>query len=112
MLPIKRFSYIFIGLFAIWLSSCNFSLAADVTPPPGYQPPAETQAQAEATSGPLFPIVPPDPLKGQAIYVEKCAPCHGVTGLGDGPRAKELPNPVEADQQAGIGPPSLACGMV
>ena len=95
MLPFKRFHCLLFGLLAIWLSGCNFSLAADVTPPPGYQPPAETQAQAEATSGPLYPIIPPDPQKGQAIYLEDCAPCHGETGKGDGPRASELPNPVE-----------------
>ncbi len=103
MFPFKRI-HLFLFLFiALWLSGCNFSLAADVTPPPGYQPQPETQAQAEATSGPLYPLVPPDPLKGQEIYSEKCAPCHGVSGQGDGPRANELPNPIEP-----IGKPELS----
>ena len=96
--------YLYVFIFvAIGLSGCNFSLAADVTPPPGYQPQPETQAQAEATSGPIYPLISPDPVKGQAIFAEKCAPCHGETGLGDGPRSNELPNPIEP-----IGKPELS----
>ena len=82
--------------FALILSACNFSLAADLTPPPGYQPPAEQISPVEATSGPLFPLLPPDPSQGEAIYVEKCAPCHGAAGLGDGSRSGQLANPVPA----------------
>jgi mono/diheme cytochrome c family protein len=103
MFSYKRIHFFLLMFIAIWLSGCNFSLAADVTPPPGYQPQPATQEQAVATSGPLYPLVPPDPVKGQAIYVEKCAPCHGDTGLGDGPRSNELPNPIEP-----IGKPELA----
>jgi mono/diheme cytochrome c family protein len=103
MFPIKRI-HLFLSVFIIvWLSGCNFSLASDVTPPPGYQPQPATQDQVEATSGPLYPLVPPDPVKGEAIYTEKCAPCHGTSGLGDGPRANELPNPIQP-----IGKPELA----
>lgn len=47
-----------------------------------------------ATSGPIFPLVPPDPAAGGEIYAEKCAPCHGERGLGDGSNAANLPNPV------------------
>lgn len=103
MFPIKRIHLLILVSIAIWLSGCNFSLAADVTPPPGYQPQPATPEQVDPTSGPLYPVVPPDPVKGQAIYVEKCAPCHGDTGLGDGPRSNELPNPIEP-----IGTPELA----
>jgi len=39
-------------------------------------------------------MVPPRPANGASPYTEKCAPCHGVNGQGDGPRAAELPNPV------------------
>jgi LPXTG-motif cell wall-anchored protein len=99
----KRIHLVLLVSIAVWLSGCNFSLAADVTPPPGYQPPLTTQDSAEATSGPLYPLIPPDPVKGQAIYVENCAPCHGAAGLGDGPRANELPNPIQP-----IGKPELA----
>ncbi len=76
---------------AFFLTACNVSLAEDITPPPGYQPPAG-QAQPVAVSGPVFPPVPPDPANGQPIYAEKCAPCHGELGLGDGPQGNELPN--------------------
>ncbi len=81
------------------LSAC--SLAADVTPPPGYQPP--TPESQPVSAGPVSPQLPPDPAQGAAIYTEKCAPCHGETGLGDGPQASKLSNPVAA-----IGSPSLA----
>lgn len=86
-------SIIFLVL-AVLLAGCNFSLAADVTPPPGYQPPAPVQSTAPALTGPVFPVVPPNPANGALIYVEKCAPCHGESGLGDGPNADSLPNPV------------------
>ncbi len=78
------------------LSACSFSLAEDVTPPPNYQAPAVAQTQPAPVAGPLYPFVAPDPTLGAAIYTEKCAPCHGATGLGDGPRASQLPNPVAA----------------
>ncbi len=81
-------------LCAFALSACSFTLAADVTPPPGYREPEVVEAPAQATSGPMFPLVPPDPTQGEAIFADKCAPCHGATGLGDGPQASQLPNPV------------------
>lgn len=87
----KRFT---IPLLAVLLAACKFSLAADVTPPPGYQPPPEAIEPVEVTSGPVYPLVAPDPERGRAIYSEKCSPCHGESGLGDGPRAAQLPNPV------------------
>lgn len=92
------FPFLLLGLL---LSGCNMSLAADVTPPPGYQSPPP--ATAAATTGPMFPVVPPDPAQGAAIYAEKCAPCHGVGGMGDGPNAAGLPNPVSA-----LGRPEVA----
>ncbi len=78
------------------LSACSFSLAEDVTPPPNYQAPAIAQTQPAPVAGPLYPFVAPDPAAGEPIFAEKCAPCHGTTGLGDGPRAAQLPNPVAA----------------
>ena len=88
---------IFIFAFAILITGCNFSLAADITPPPGAQAPAvESQAQTESAPNQLFPLVAPDPQAGAATYVEKCAPCHGPSGLGNGERAADLPNPVAA----------------
>ncbi|MBL8077410.1 MAG: cytochrome c [Anaerolineales bacterium] len=76
---------------AILLAACNFTLAADVTPPPGYVTPTPI-----ATLGPLFPASAPDTSNGEAIYAEKCAPCHGTSGMGDGPQSASLPNSVAA----------------
>jgi mono/diheme cytochrome c family protein len=78
-----RLRVIVIGSFL--LASCNFTLAQDVTPPPGYTPPTPV-----ATLGPLFPAHPPSTQNGAMIYAEKCAPCHGETGLGDGEQGIQL----------------------
>ncbi len=81
---------------AILLSACSFSLAEDVTPPPNYTPPAPPETSVATVTELSYPVVPPDPANGAAIFTEKCAPCHGTTGHGDGPRASSLPNPVAA----------------
>lgn len=90
---IFRFAIIFPPLL---LSACSFSLAADITPPPGSEQTTPTRSQPVEVSGPLYPLVPPDPRNGGPIFLEKCAPCHGQTGNGDGPQASQLPNPVAA----------------
>ena len=72
---------ILLAIIAVFLAACNFTLAEDVTPPPIMSPPTPVP-----TMGPLFPASAPDVANGAAIYVEKCAPCHGDTGLGDGPQ--------------------------
>ncbi len=74
-------------LLPLLLAAC--SLASDITPPPGYSPPALPTAAPAS-----YPLVPPDPAQGQAIFSDKCAPCHGTTGMGDGPQAANLANPV------------------
>jgi mono/diheme cytochrome c family protein len=84
------------------LSACSLSLAEDVTPPPGAQTPVLQEQPTEMT-GPFFPVVAPNPTSGASLYAEKCAPCHGDTGMGDGPRAAQLSVPVAA-----IGDPALA----
>src|SRR5512135_101032 len=82
-------------LLASLLSACSFSLAADITPPPGSeQNPPIAATQLAPINGPLYPLVPPNHVGGNAIYTERCAPCHGDTGMGDGPQASQLPNPV------------------
>lgn len=85
------------ALLSLTLAAC-YSLAEDITPPPDYVPPAEAPALAE-----IFPAAAPDVANGAAIYVEKCAPCHGPTGLGDGLQAEVLPVEVPA-----LGSPEIA----
>lgn len=84
-----KFRFLLLAVFAVVLTACSFSLAEDVTPPPGYVPPTPAP-----TLGPVFPAVAPNPAQGAAIFAEKCAPCHGPNGLGDGPQGKQLPVPV------------------
>lgn len=72
-------------LCSLLLSACSFSLASDITPPPGYVPAAPV-----ATLGPVFPAEAPNLSAGAAIFAEKCAPCHGERGLGDGPQGQQL----------------------
>jgi mono/diheme cytochrome c family protein len=70
---------------AFLLAACNFTMAADVTPPPGYVPPT-----AAPTMGPLYPAQAPSTENGALIFADKCAACHGETGLGDGPQGIQL----------------------
>ena len=35
----------------------------------------------------------PSVIRGAALWTENCAPCHGVSGLGDGPTAEALEHP-------------------
>jgi mono/diheme cytochrome c family protein len=80
----SRFVIIFI-LSAVFLSACNFSLASDITPPPNYKSPTPAP-----TLGALFPVEAPSLQNGSAIYAEKCAPCHGDEGRGDGAQGLQL----------------------
>lgn len=75
-----------LAIVTIFLTACNQTLAADVTPPPNYKPPTPVP-----TLGPLYPAQAPDVENGKAIYAEKCEACHGETGLGNGPQSKDLP---------------------
>ena len=80
-----KFRFVIIITATIILTACNFTLAEDVTPPPNYVPPTPAP-----TLGPLFPEQVPSIENGAAIFAEKCAPCHGITGLGDGPQGIQL----------------------
>jgi mono/diheme cytochrome c family protein len=73
------------------LAGCNFTLAADITPPPDYVPPTPMP-----TLGPLYPASAPNLQDGAAIFADKCVPCHGSKGLGDGPQSMQLPVAVPA----------------
>lgn len=85
------FVFLSLAILAIFVGGC-VSLAEDITPPPGYQPPTAPPTEPEVNN--VYPMVSPDVDNGALLYTEKCAPCHGATGLGDGPQAGELPNPV------------------
>lgn len=98
-----KLSYFVLLLLAVFLSACSLSLAADITPPPGSEQVLLSSPQPVEISGPLYPLVPPNPGNGEAVYADKCAPCHGVAGLGDGPQAGQLPNPASP-----IGSPEYA----
>ena len=85
-----KFRLILLTLLASLLSACNLTLAEDVTPPPNYVAP---------TPMPTLVLVPPQTpnvANGAVIYVEKCAPCHGETGLGDGEQGLQLGVTVKA----------------
>ncbi|MEO8357831.1 MAG: c-type cytochrome [Chloroflexota bacterium] len=80
----KLRNLILFTLLTIIISACNFTLAEDVTPPPNYVPP---------TPEPQLVLVPaqvPGVENGKAIFAEKCAACHGETGLGDGEQGIQL----------------------
>ena len=74
-----------LSALTLTLSAC-LSLAEDLTPPPGYASPTPAP-----TLGALYPASAPDTDQGAAIFAEKCAPCHGPNGMGDGPQAQMLP---------------------
>ncbi len=84
-------SWIVLIPLALVLSACT--LAEDITPPPGYQA-TEAALPTSPPAAPInaVPVRPPNPTAGKSIYAEKCAPCHGDLGRGDGPQAAQLPN--------------------
>ncbi len=100
MMKLIRF-FSLLGL--LLLAGCSFTLAGDITPPPDYQPPPAAPTRPEGSLEAVYPLVAPAPDQGAPIYAEKCAPCHGDEGRGDGPRAIQLNNPVPA-----IGSPEVA----
>ncbi len=73
-------------LAAMLLAACDFSLASDITPPPGYVSPTPMP-----TLGSLVPVSAPDVQQGAALFAQNCAACHGTKGLGDGPQSMQLP---------------------
>jgi len=96
--------FVFSILIGLALSGCAVSLASDITPPPNSESYSSSDTPVPTES--VFPIVPPDPQSGRAIFDEKCTPCHGELGLGDGPQSGELPVPVPA-----LGDVSLASSV-
>lgn len=92
------------------LLAAGCTLAGDITPPPGavLTNPDPTIPQPEGTAGPLqIPDRMPDIENGEQIYADRCEPCHGPGGLGDGSQAADLPN-----EPALLGAPELARSAV
>jgi high-affinity iron transporter len=56
------------------------------------------QRIAAATGGALdpFPKRPPSLARGATVFQEQCVQCHGPTGRGDGPKARQLQGPPPA----------------
>lgn len=50
---------------------------------------------------PLMPASPPHYARGEALYAQLCASCHGATGAGDGPASAGLdPPPIDFTDRA------------
>ena len=81
---------------AMVLSSCSFSMAGDITPPPGSELPFVQQATQTIASDILYPLLPPNLANGAQIYEDECSQCHGSKGMGDGPQAAQLSVPAAA----------------
>lgn len=94
-----KFRIVFILTLALLLSACNMTLAEDITPPPGYIPPTPVPTLAG------YSPKAPSAANGEVIYAEKCAACHGATGMGDGDQGIQLSVPVSA-----FGLPEIARG--
>lgn len=80
----KLRSFILMAVLTLVISACNFTLAEDVTPPPGYVAPTPLPTLV------LSPPQAPSVENGRLIYAEKCAACHGEAGLGDGEQGIQL----------------------
>jgi len=89
------------AISVLLLASC--SLAADVTPPPGFenadtnpQPVAgpTTEAVVPQDSGLGYPTTLPSVAKGASIYAQNCTRCHGPSGRGDGPMSSQIEFPL------------------
>ncbi len=77
-----------IGLvLLVSLSACSVSINENGTPPGGVQTPLQSSTSTAVVN---LPFVPPDVASGAAIFQSKCAPCHGVSGKGDGAQAGNL----------------------
>ena len=70
---------------AFLLSACDFTLAGDVTPPPGALMSSQSTAEPLST-----PSSPPDAAAGADLYSQHCVDCHGTGGLGDGAQAARV----------------------
>ena len=99
------------SLLPLGLAGC--SLSEDITPPPGLTQPAAATAPSatelppmagpSATAEPVEPPASLDLQAGRAIFLDRCAACHGERGLGDGELATQLSNPPAAIGSSQLG---------
>ncbi len=90
----RRLELLLVAISVFFISGCSITLASDVTPPPDYQEtPIITPSQAEARIERPENLLSAELDNGQAIYLEKCEPCHGVMGKGGGSMVDRLSNP-------------------
>jgi mono/diheme cytochrome c family protein len=72
----RVFSFVNVGLFA----------AACSKPEPAPEGEDDTSAEPAAAAASTTPNVE----KGKEIFAQRCVPCHGTTGHGDGPASAAL----------------------
>jgi len=78
-----RFIPIIIFIAMIGLTGCSGQFIGYDTPMP--IPLALTmRAMTPSPTVVVYPLFAPNPDDGEAIFIEKCSGCHGITGMGDG----------------------------
>lgn len=93
------------------LAACSLAgVETPEAPLPTEQPIATLASSSPTEASAALPTSAPPEVRhdlraGSSIYAEKCAPCHGASGLGDGPQAANLPNPASR-----LGDPAIARG--
>jgi mono/diheme cytochrome c family protein len=83
-------------LLSVFIASCDTNITRDIGGVKG--PKAEIKETTEgvkeepkatpgeeASKGKMVAEAKGDPAKGKAIFMDKCSPCHGPEGKGDGP---------------------------
>ncbi len=94
----KRTTILILLAAALFAAGC--SLAEDVTPPPvlatqqaAVSPPQATNARPQPAAVDAAPARSPDLEAGEALYLDRCAPCHGPDGMGQGSMSSNLEIP-------------------
>lgn len=76
-----------LGVLTFALAGCSMAGARQVPSIEALLTPAAVPTRPPEE---LAPPMPPDVMRGAVIYAEKCAACHGETGMADGPRAAQV----------------------
>jgi mono/diheme cytochrome c family protein len=75
------------SLFALFLVGCSLATNSRIQKIDLNQP---AQLPPLPADGEAYPLLPPSAERGEAIYEQKCAACHGINGAGDGARAAQI----------------------